>query len=89
METSKQKKTSNLDLLTAIEHIVDKAKGSGLSSEFYRKANRYIKYVAEKMELTKEQSVMLALFIDNSDSTSISIGDLGQFLDCRTTRLLR
>ena len=47
METSKQKKTNNLDLLTAIEHIVDKAKGSGLSSEFYRKANRYIKYVAE------------------------------------------
>ena len=38
METSKQKKTSNLDLLTAMEHIVDKAKGSGLSSEFYRKA---------------------------------------------------
>ena len=89
METSKQKKTSNLDLLTAIEHIADKAKGSGLSSEFYRKANRYIKYVAEKMELTKEQSVMLALFVDNSDSTNISIGDLGRFLECRTTRLLR
>ena len=89
MEASKQKKTSNLDLLTAMEHIVDKAKGSGLSSEFYRKANRYIKYVAEKMELNKEQSVLLALFVDNSDSTNISIGDLGQFLECRTTRLLR
>ena len=89
METSKQKKTRNLDLLTAIEHIVDKAKGSGLSSEFYRKTNRYIQYVAEKMELTKEQSVLLALFVDNSDSTNISIGDLGQFLECRTTRLLR
>lgn len=89
METSKQKKTRNLDLLTAIEHIVDKAKGSRLSSEFYRKTNRYIQYVAEKMELTKEQSVLLALFVDNSDSTNISIGDLGQFLECRTTRLLR
>ena len=89
METSKQKETNNLDLLTAIEYIADKAKGSGLSAGFYRKANQYIKYVTEKMELTKEQSVMLALFVDNSDSTNISIGDLGQFLECRTTRLLR
>ena len=89
METSKQKKTSNLDLLTAIEHIVDKAKGSGLSSEFYRKANRYIKYVADKMELTKEQSVMLALFIDNCTDTNISVHDFGQFLECRTTKLIR
>lgn len=78
-----------MDLLTAVEQIVEKAKDSGLSSEFYRKADRYIKYVAEKMELTKEQSVMMALFIDNSDDSSISISDFGKFLDCRTTRILR
>ena len=34
-----------MDLLTAVEQIVDKAKGSGLSSEFYRKADKYIIYV--------------------------------------------
>ena len=34
-----------MDLLTAVEQIVDKAKGTGLSSEFYRKADRYIKYL--------------------------------------------
>ena len=27
-----------LDLLTAVEQIVEKAKGTGLSSDFYRKA---------------------------------------------------
>ena len=64
-----------MDLLTAMEQIVEKAKGSGLSSEFYRKADRYIRFVAEKLELTKEQSVMMALFIDNSDDSSISISD--------------
>lgn len=84
MATRKQ-----MDLLTAVEQIVEKAKGTGLSSEFYRKADRYIKYVAEKMELTKEQSVMMALFIDNSDDTSITISDFGKFLDCRTTRIIR
>ncbi len=41
--------------------------------------SRYIKYVAEKMELTKEQSVMMALFVDNSDDTSITISDFGKF----------
>ena len=78
-----------MDLLTAVEQIVEKAKGTGLSSEFYRKADRPIKYMAEKMELTKEQSVMMALFIDNSDDTSITISDFGKFLDCRTTRIIR
>ncbi len=80
---------SNLDLLSAIEQIVEKAKGSGLSSEFYRKAYRYIKYVAEKLELTKEQSVMMALFIDHSDSSDITISDFSEYLGCRTTRIIR
>ena len=78
-----------MDLLSAIEQIVEKAKGTGLSSEFYRKADRYIKYVSAKMELTKEQSVMMALFIDNSDDTRITISDFGKFLNCRTTRIIR
>ena len=81
--------TKKMDLLTAIEQIVEKARGTGLSSEFYRKANRYIKYVSEKLELTKEQSVMMALFVDNSDDTSITISNFGKFLDCRTTRIIR
>ena len=81
--------TRKMDLLTAVEQIVDKAKNSGLSSEFYRKADRYIKYVSERLDLTKEQSVMMALFIDNSDDERIQISDFGKFLECRTTRLIR
>ena len=78
-----------MDLLTAVEQVVEKARGTGLSSEFYRKAGRYIKYLSEKMELTKEQNVMLALFIDNSDDSRITISDFGKYLDCRTTRIIR
>ena len=81
--------TKKMDLLSAVEQIVEKAKDSGLSAEFYRKADRQIKYVSGKMELTKEQSVMMALFIDNSDDDSISISDFGKFLGCRTTRIIR
>ena len=32
---------------------------------------------------------MMALFVDNSDDTSITISDFGKFLDCRTTRIIR
>lgn len=78
-----------MDLLTAVEQIVEKAKDSGLSSEFYRKTDRYIKYLSEVMDLTKEQSVMLALFIDNSDESRICLSDIGKFLDCRITRIIR
>ena len=78
-----------MDLLLAVEQIVEKAKDSGLSSEFYRKADRYIKYLSEVMDLTKEQSVMLALFIDNSDDTRISLSDIGRYLDCRNARIIR
>lgn len=62
-----------MDLLTAVEQIVEKAQGSGLSSEFYRKAARPIKYVAEKMDLTREQSVMMALFIENSHYCPVKV----------------
>ena len=78
-----------MDLLTAVEQIVEKAKGTGLSSEFYRKADKYIKYVSTKLELTKEQSVMMALFINRSDDNSIRISELSEDVKCTTTRIIR
>ena len=84
---AKQKK--QLDLLTAIEQIVEKAKDSKLSPEFYRKASRYIKYVSDKLDLTKEQSVMLALFMNQSDDDNIRLYQLSNYVQCPTVRILR
>lgn len=81
--------TKKMDLLTAVEQIVERAKGAKLGAEFYRKANTYIEYVSERLDLTKEQCVMLSLFIDNSDNDCISISTFCKFLDCRTTRIIR
>ena len=78
-----------MDLLTAVEQIVEMAKESQLSKEFYRKADRYIKYVSEKMELTKEQSVMMALFVNRSDDNNIRISELSEDVKCTTTRIIR
>ena len=86
MET-KQKK--QMDLLTAIEQIVEKAKDSKLSPEFYRKASRYIKYVSDKLDLTKEQSVMLALFVDNSYDDYTNLKDISKYSNCSTAKIIR
>lgn len=88
MET-KKKTTRKLDLLTAVEQIVELSKGSHLDDDFYKKAARPIKHLAERMELTKEQSVMMALFIDHSSDTSIRISDFSTHLECSTTRIIR
>ena len=37
--------TKKMDLLTAVEQIVEKANDSKLGAEFYREANIYIEYV--------------------------------------------
>ena len=81
--------TKKMDLLTAVEQIVERANGSKLGAEFYRKANKYIEYLSERLELTKEQSVMMALFIDNSDNVSTCIYNICLYLECRTTRIIR
>ena len=81
-------KTKNYNLLMAIEQVVEKARDSQLSKDYLRKVAKHLKYMSEKLELTKEQSLMLALFINKSDSNSIELGDLGKYVNCSTARLL-
>ena len=70
MERENAKETN---LLTAIEQIVEKAKDSHLSKDFVREVTRHLNYLSAKLELTKEQSLMLALFIKTSESNSIHL----------------
>lgn len=88
METKKQN-TRKMDLLSAVEQIVELSKDSRLAKEFYTKAARPLKYLSEKMELSKEQSLMLSLFIDNCSNNRITVSDFASFLDCSTTRIIR
>ena len=75
-------------MLIAIEQIVEKAKDSQLSKDYLRKVAKPLNYMAAELELTKEQSLMLALFINKSDSNSIELSDLSKYLNCSTARLL-
>ena len=84
----KKKTTKKMDLLTAVEKIVELSRDSKLEPEFFKKAARPIKLLAERMELTKEQAVMMSLFIDKSNDT-IRMSDLSDHFQCSTTRVIR
>ena len=47
MEEKKTRTAKKMDLLMAVEKIVELATKSQLSKEFYRKADKYIKYIYE------------------------------------------
>ncbi len=89
METEIKTKRRPMNLFIAFEQIVLLAENSALSKEFYKKANRYIRYVSEKLSLTERQCVMLAMFLDNADSSAVHIGSFAKLLKCRTISLLR
>ena len=52
-----------MDILTTLDAIVDAAKDSKLTEEFYKKNSRYIKYVCSKLDITKEQCVFLSIAV--------------------------
>lgn len=90
METEPTKKSKKkLDILSALDAIVDAAKDSKLSDEFYKKCSRYIKYVSSKLDITKEQCVFLSVFMEKSNDSKIYINEVADYLGCRTTHILR
>ena len=84
-----KKENEATDLLMAFEQIVEMAEDSQLSDEFYRKADKYINYVSAKIDLTKKQSVMLALFVNRSYEECIQMEELSKYVKCPTVRILR
>lgn len=78
-----------LNLLNAIEQIVELSEGSGLSEQFFTDAARYIRYVGKKMHLTPIQAVLFAIFVDNSDDNNIHQSDFARHFRCRTVRIIR
>lgn len=85
----KKARTKNLDLLSAVDGIVGLADGSQLTPEFYKKAHPYTQYMESKLKLTKEQCVMLALFINLNDCNEIHSGDIARLTGCSNTHIIR
>ena len=89
MDTEKRINKNSMNLIMAFEQIVMLAEDSALSKEFYKEATMYLKYVTKKLNITERQSVMLALFLENSEYTAVHIGNFAKYLKCKTISLLR
>lgn len=83
------KKVRVKGILEAFEHIVELAKDSNLSPEFYQTAYPYIGYASRKLKLSPLQTILLALFVDRSDDNSIRLSEIASDIGCRTTKILR
>ena len=77
------------NVLEAFEHIVELAKDSNLSTDYFEKASTYIKYASRKLALSPMQTVLLALFVDRSEDYSIRISEIASYIGCRTTKILQ
>ena len=88
METKKNAK-QKMDMLTAVEEIVEFSKTSQFDAAFFKKLSKPLKYLSSQLDITKEQSFMMALFMDNSSDASICISDFAKQLKCSTILIIR
>lgn len=92
---SKEKKTvsqrvnRNLKtLLQHIEYIIELAEGSKLNDAFYEQATQSIHYIAKKMKLSSNQTIIFALFLERNNGNYIYPNDLAKFLGCLNIKIL-
>ena len=88
-ELQKETPLEELNLLNAMEEIVELSDGSKLSDEFFRKAERYVAFVSERMALTSAQAVLLSVFVNRSNDSSIQMDEFSSHFGCRLVRMIR
>lgn len=81
--------TKPKSILEAFEQIVELARDSNLSPEFFTQADLAIKYARRRLHLSPIQIVLLSVFVDRSEDSRIMLSEIAGFLDCRTTKILR
>lgn len=91
--TKKAAATGNI--LETFENIVEACAKSGLPDELFAAEGAYaalaphLKFASHRLGLTPVQTVLLALFVDRCDDTSIRLPEIAAYCECRNTRILR
>lgn len=78
-----------LNLLNAIEQVVEMSYQSNLSDAYFHKAKRYLSHIGKKLSLTPMQATLFAIFIDNSNDRNIQVSDFGIHFNCRNIKIIR
>jgi len=94
METNQQNNCGNrhepkeMTLLSAIEQIVNCAIEKKLGDDFYALMEQPLAYIARRMEITAEQALVFALFMEKSSDGRILISDFSEMVGCRNIRVV-
>lgn len=82
------KEMNSLSLMKHMERIVDATKDKKLSQESLQDCSEHLSAVAGKLSLTREQVLLLAVFMDQCDDQCIRIRDLACHFDCRNINIM-
>jgi SpoVK/Ycf46/Vps4 family AAA+-type ATPase len=85
---NKAEKKTLKTVLDHIECIVELVENSKLNKEFFLKAKKSISFVAKKMNLTTNQAVLFAIFIEKSNDTRIYMSEFSELIGCRLVRII-
>lgn len=86
MENSKKK--SKRTILSSMEEIVTYAKNHSLGPVFFQNADPALKFISKTLSLTKEESMMLAFFFENSSSNRIWVGNIAGMINVSNIRVI-
>ena len=86
---AKKGATKNQTLLLAIEAVVEATHDSAFGEKALKAVDSELAYIADKLELTKMQAVMMSVFMDQCNDHRINLSDLSRHFGCRNIRMLR
>lgn len=75
-------------LLWHIEKIVYAAEGCALKPEFFENNKKHLDFISKKLQITSFQALIFSFFVNESDSSRITIAQFADFLSCKRISLL-
>lgn len=76
------------ELITSIRSIIKLSKNTGSIEKAIAKSKKDIKFVSETLDMSNEEAMFWALFVNNCDDSSIRYKDLGSDLSIDTLDIL-
>lgn len=84
----KSKTMKQQTLMQDVCDVVRMADGSKLTTEFWDKSRPILDRLANRLELTPEQALLLSVMVELSDTSRIELSKIASFFDCRKVELL-
>ena len=79
-----------MTLLNAINCILELAEDTSLSKEFWDASQVFANYVAERMQVSPTQAVLLALIVEaGSVGGTATISEMGRYVCCRNVKMMQ